>query len=919
MILTFVGCNIVQAQTVQNKFYDSFIGQYHYVDSSGKFGDFEYFRRSGDNSIAYCIEPGVSLSSDIYNGYYDLSTEELASAVHLTTSQLVKISQIAYYGWGYNGGHQGNNWIVATQALIWKTLGRNFQFTSKNYSPNPWQYVIPTPTEVQSAMDEIESLVNNHYRYPAFQTNVAKIEKGKSYSFIDHLNILNNYQVNSCENCNAQINGNSLIVTPISTESGSVTLSKENNKWSQDFIVYHHDVGQDLIVPGNLDPLQYKVSFSVISGSLTIRKYDADNKSCNPQEGGSLSGAKYNLYKEDGTLVTTLTIGDDCSASVDNLELGKYYFQEIQAGTNYELDPTKYPIEITENNLNIVKVVYDEIFLGKVSIKKYDSENRTCNASGKAQLNGAVYGVYKENGELVTQLTIDENCSASTDKILLLGKYYVQEIKAPNGYKIDSQKHYFSVTKDNADLGVDLTLYDEPYKNELTIHKVYLTESGIKAEVGAVFEVISQTTNKKVATLIIDESGTASVTLPYDDYIIHQVSGKDDYMLTDDFEIVVDENSDSHQYVSLLNEPYSARLKVVKTDAITGNVIKKSGIKFKIYDVVNNKYICQQVSYPNVEEICVFETNQNGEFVTPFPLFPSTYRLEEVEQNIDGYLWNNKYLEFVIGKDSDTTYDKDLGVVYEVKFSNIPIVGEVNIHKVGEEIHYENDSFEYIEIPLNDVTYQLYAQNDIYAQDGTLKYRANELIGTYTTVNGDINISNLYLGDYCLKEISTADGYVLDETPYCFSLKYKDSYTPIVSLEFTLKNYLEKGKWEFTKTDFSSGEPLPNVKIELYTIDEIKIFEGYTDENGKILIENLPIGKYFFIESEAPSQYLLNSERQFFEIKANNEIVKSSLANKLIEVPNTSLSDSKVLKIVGIVVIILGIGYLVYDKYKRKK
>ena len=57
----------------------TFIGNYHYVDQNGRFGDFELFKRSEDGQIAYCIEPGVSFTSNEYNGAYDLTMEELAN------------------------------------------------------------------------------------------------------------------------------------------------------------------------------------------------------------------------------------------------------------------------------------------------------------------------------------------------------------------------------------------------------------------------------------------------------------------------------------------------------------------------------------------------------------------------------------------------------------------------------------------------------------------------------------------------------------------------------------------------------------------------------------------------------------------------------------------------------------------------
>lgn len=105
-------------------------------------------------------------------------------------------------------------------------------------------------------------------------------------------------------------------------------------------------------------------------------------------------------------------------------------------------------------------------------------------------------------------------------------------------------------------------------------------------------------------------------------------------------------------------------------------------------------------------------------------------------------------------------------------------------------------------------------------------------------------------------------------------------------------------------------------------MDNELIFSGYTDSNGKIVVENLPIGKYKFIEKEAPSGYILNTEEHFFEIKENGEIVKSYLTNEkepeeTFDVPKTSVADSKIIDVITITLVIAGIGFVIYDKKKK--
>ena len=128
------------------------------------------------------------------------------------------------------------------------------------------------------------------------------------------------------------------------------------------------------------------------------------------------------------------------------------------------------------------------------------------------------------------------------------------------------------------------------------------------------------------------------------------------------------------------------------------------------------------------------------------------------------------------------------------------------------------------------------------------------------------------------------------------------------------------GTLEFTKTDISTSEPLPNTKIEIYTEKDELIFEGITDEEGKIIIEELRYGRYYILEKEAPEGYILNTEKMYFEILEDGEIVKCTMTNEqvIIEVPNTLLDDNHLVEILGTLLIIFGIGVLISEN-KRKK
>lgn len=76
------------------------------------------------------------------------------------------------------------------------------------------------------------------------------------------------------------------------------------------------------------------------------------------ENGDPLSGAKFNIYKNDGTLVKyNLTTDNNGQISVDGLPFGLYYFDEIEAPTGYGLSEEKGAFEISKDNINnLVKV-----------------------------------------------------------------------------------------------------------------------------------------------------------------------------------------------------------------------------------------------------------------------------------------------------------------------------------------------------------------------------------------------------------------------------------------------------------------------------------------------------------------------------------------------------------------------------------
>lgn len=129
------------------------------------------------------------------------------------------------------------------------------------------------------------------------------------------------------------------------------------------------------------------------------------------------------------------------------------YVKEIQPPANYQADPTVYPVDVNIGKTS-TKNVLNERTYAKIHLIKEDAETGA-NPQGDATLEGAVYGLYaRENivhpdgttgivhkaGDLVSTLKVDRKGDAVV-KDLYLGKYFVKEIQAPEGYLLDETEH----------------------------------------------------------------------------------------------------------------------------------------------------------------------------------------------------------------------------------------------------------------------------------------------------------------------------------------------------------------------------------------------------------------------------------------------------------------------------------------------
>ena len=547
---------------------------------------------------------------------------------------------------------------------------------------------------------------------------------------------------------------------------------------------------------------------------------------------------------------------------------------------------------------------------GSIRLKKLDKETGDT-PLGDATLNGAVYDLYDSDMNYIGSFVTGKNDTISG---LPIGHYYIKERIASEGYMLDLNTYEVTINENN--LNKEITVYEDIIKRKVDIFKVF--DNGgtgiLTTEEGVIFDVYDSSDNK-VGSITTDSDGYASIVLPYGAYTFKQVTSTKDYYKVDNFKVIIDKYDTRPIYKLLSDSEITARVKIIKKDFDTLDNIVNSDIKFKIYDVREKKYVSFNVTYPEVNTIDTFSLSSNGEFITPDVLHSGEYILYEVDQKMNGYLYNKDGVHFYIGEESNFINDENYGVILEIPFYNKIVKGKIIINKYGENANYVDNSYYYKNIMLSDVYFELYAKDDIYEND-KLIYEKDTLVDTIITDSKGRGVrDNLPLGKYYLKEIKSNNDNVFDDTIYDIELEYKDQYTEKINYEIDINNYLNKGKVIIHKLDTKNKEVIAHTLIEIRNKDNVIVYKGYTDNNGMIVIDDLLYGEYYIAEIEASTGYRILEDNIYFTL--DSEVYETTIYNERLEVPDTGMNVG--LKNILVIAMIILFGFVLILFFDNKK
>ena len=144
-----------------------------------------------------------------------------------------------------------------------------------------------------------------------------------------------------------------------------------------------------------------------------------------------------------------------------------------------------------------------------------------------------------------------------------------------------------------------------------------------------------------------------------------------------------------------------------------------------------------------------------------------------------------------------------------------------------------------------------------------------------TNIDGIIELNDLVYGIYKIKEVMASNGYVLNEMIYEVKIgdENKDVYIEI-------ENELKKGNLKIKKIDFDAKTPIEDTEFIIMK-DEKIIYQGKTNTDGIIELNDLVYGIYKIKEVMASNGYVLNEMIYEVKIDDKNKDVYLEIENEL--------------------------------------
>ena len=893
---------------------------------------------SYSGNIAYCIEPGVSLSSGQSMNKYDENYFNNITANGVISGDEIRlfIGRILQYGyrgtistsWRSQNESAANSiaHAYATQLLIWETVvgerDANFNHKAASGCSNVKDVINakhPLRSKIMNYYNSMVSSVQNHTVVPSFCTKSsgsAKVNElewnGSKYvaTLTDSNGVLSNYDFKAnISGVTFSTSGNKLTVSMDKAPSKefTITASKKNGVrrgvvvWSegkhgqnssvQDVVTYAQEVS---------DPVSGYVKMKVSYGSCQIVKTSED---------GKVDGINFTI--SGNGVNQTVTTANGGKFQIDNLMPGvytvteqsidKYVPQEVHRVTVVagQVATVNFNNVLKRGNLQVIKSSEDNLVEG---VKFH------------------LYGTSLAGIAVDEYAVTDKNGVATFKDVLISGStpYTLEEV--------DTEIRYVIPEKQTAPIKWN-EVTNRDFTNILKKFSVTVTKSdreegtaqGDAKLSGAVYGIYKGDT--LVDKYVTDSEGqfTTKEYVCDIDWTIREITPSEGYLLDKTIHKVGAEPklfTIEHNLVAndVTEQVMKGNIAIIKhtDDGETKIETPENGAEFEVYLKSSGSF-----EKADKDERDTIVCDENG-FAQTKDMPYGVYTVHQTKG------WEGR--EFM--KDFDVFISQD-GQTYRYLINNANFESYIKVVKVdaetGKTIPYAGAGFQ------------------IYDPDGnkvsmTFTYPTPTTIDTfYTDADGQLVTPEKldYGKGYSLVEVQAPYGYVLDSTPVSFDVTEENSTQEagITLIKVDKPNMAQKGTISVEKTGevfFGvnvSGEedededviyqPVYKVKglagaVYEITADEdiitpdgtLRYHKGdvvdtvTTDEDGTAKSKELYLGKYTVVETKAPNGMVINKEKHSVELTyAGQDVAVTETATSFVnERQKVKISLEKVLE-----------------------
>lgn len=396
----------------------------------------------------------------------------------------------------------------------------------------------------------------------------------------------------------------------VEAPSGYELPSKEDSASTTEFTIASED-----------DNPQITYQNTKIPSAIEIHKTDKVS-------GAPISGVKFELRKEDGTVYKTATTDKNGYAYFRDVEFGTYKLVEVETAEGYDVNSFA-PRDVVINGEEIVIEIGNDKITGDIKVVKIDKDTNK-------PLKDVEFKLFKsddENNALRT-LKTDENGILVFEDVEY-GSYVLVETKTIEGYKITESKTPIEIKEAKE---YTVTIANEMIKRTIKLIK---TDKDTKLPIANVeFEVYALIGDEyvKYTTVTTDANGECTFTLPYGKYELRETKTGKGYKISEEtkqIDLTLDDIEDILS-IEITNELITNTVFLRKSGTTLGNYLK--GAVYGLYNMDTDELLKEGT------------TDENG--LINFGVLPyGSYYVKEITAP-EGYSLSNDKLAFRVDENS---------------------------------------------------------------------------------------------------------------------------------------------------------------------------------------------------------------------------------------------------------------------------